>query len=859
MKILMKNKNGKSLWQIAVAVLMLLMTIYFVKNEHLELAEIRKTLDNVQSIYVFLGLFITIIYLLLQAAMYVFSFKTVGINVGLNDALHLYLKRNLISVFLPAGGFSSLVFFNKPLSKKGIETSDIYYASYVYGLTGLLSVAVVALPLLLLLLLNNKLSSTELGAFLTLIGIILFIVFLAWSYLKKGLVYKFILRINPEISLIIDNIASTRLNKKHFLITVLVSIVIEFVGISHVYVSMLALGFQPSLFICFMAYIVMIMLLIASPFLRGMGAIEVTMTYVFTKSGIPTADAAAITLIFRFLEFWMPLVAGVGSFFTSKKSIVLRVLPVFIIFISGLINIFSAITPAIPSRIDVLDKLLPHLAVSVSGFMVFFTGLLLLILGYYLLRGVRRAWRITLFLLALSAIGHLVKGIDYEEATVSCIGIVSLIFTRDLYNVRSIPLLRTSHWRVWFFALIVLVIGAVGGTYFLEKNHMGINYSFVDSVKASFNLIFLFDASNYIPKTIFGRYFVLSISVFSGGLLVSGIFLSLKPLFRNEIKNDETDINHARLLAQNYGRSALDYFKYYPDKLFFFHNDGFVAYKIHRNYAVVLELPVCKTEEEQITLIREFENFASENGLRTFYYRIPEDSIELFRRNSKKVLFIGREAILNLETFNLSGSKMHPLRNAINKSKKLGYTFHIYPAPIKDGVIQKLKQVSDDWLSKPGKTETVFSQGMFISNIIKNTPVLTIENAEEKIVAFLNIIPDYAENEGTYDLIRISDDAPTGIIYYLLTELFNYFRQQGILRVNLGMVAFAGIFEPKNMAERSMKFVLENLKSLNYLKGQFQFKDKFNPDWVNKYLIYDSEYDLINFPSVLKSVSAAGN
>ena len=85
--------------------------------------------------------------------------------------------------------------------------------------------------------------------------------------------------------------------------------------------------------------------------------------------------------------------------------------------------------------------------------------------------------------------------------------------------------------------------------------------------------------------------------------------------------------------------------------------------------------------------------------------------------------------------------------------------------------------------------------------------------------------------------------------------MFEYFKQNGITKVNLGMVAFAGMPEPKSMGERSMKFALDNLKSLNHFKGQFLFNDKFNPDWVRKYLIYDSEYDLINFPAIMKGIS----
>ena len=834
---------------------MILMSIYFIKNEHLEIAEIRSTLHHVDGFYLLIGLIVTGIYILAQALMYVFSFKTAGVNVGIRYTLPLFLKRNLISIFLPAGGFSSLMFFTRPLTKKGINTSDIHYGSYVYGLSGIISVVIVALPVLGIMLLKNKLSSAELIPFLILILLMGVVFFMVWSFVRHKLVYQLIQRFNPEVSLYIDNILSTRLHIRHFIITLLISVLIELIGVLHVYISMLALGFHPTFFVSFIAYIVMVMLLIVSPFLRGFGAIEVSMTYVFIQSGIPAPQAAAITLVFRFLEFWVPLIAGAGSFLFSRKNILLRVLPVFIIFVAGVINIVSAISPAIPGRIIILEKLLPKVALLVSSFTVFFIGLLLIVLSVYLLRGVKRAWKISLLLLILSALGHLTKGIDYEEASVSILAIASLLYTYRLYNVKSMPLLQKSWWKIWLIGLITVVVCAVGGTYFLEKPHMGMEYDFINSIKASFRLIFLFDASGYLPRSNFGHYFVLFIYIFSGLLLVGALFLSLRPFFSYDVAGQVNDINHARLLVQDYGKSALDYFKYYPDKLLFFNDHGFLAYKIEGSYAVVLELPVCERDEYMISLMEEFEQFCYGNGLRTFYYRVPEESTEMFWQLKRKVLFIGREAILNLKTFSLSGSKMHPLRNAINKAKKMGFTFHIYPPEIKDGIIQKLQQVSDNWLKTPGKTEMIFSQGMFLPELVKKTTVLTIENPEEKIVAFLNIIPDYVKGEGTYDLIRITDDAPTGIIYFLLTEMFEYFKEQGINKVNFGMVAFAGIEDAKTVGERSIKFALERIKLLSHFKGQYHFKDKFNPDWVNKYLVYDSEYDLVQFPAVLRGVS----
>ena len=342
-KFFTNSKNSKSIWQISLAVLMLLMTIYFVKNEHLEVSQIEDTLENANNLYLLLGLIVTGIYILFQGLLYVFSFKTVGVSVGVGDAIQLFLKRNLISVFLPAGGFSSLAFFTKPLTKKGIEPTDIYYGSYIYGFVALLSVVIVAIPVIVILMVKNRLTSAEFIPFVALLILIAFLIYVAWSFFEQKFFYHLILRLNPKVSLVFDKISSTSVNKLHFVETLLISVVIEVIGIVHVYISMLALGFQPTILISFIAYIVMVMLLIMSPFLRGMGAIEVSMTYIFVKSGIPTAQAAAITLVFRFFEFWTPLIAGLASFFFSRKNVLLRVLPVFIIFIAGLINIFSAI------------------------------------------------------------------------------------------------------------------------------------------------------------------------------------------------------------------------------------------------------------------------------------------------------------------------------------------------------------------------------------------------------------------------------------------------------------------------------------------------------------------------------------
>ena len=143
---------------------------------------------------------------------------------------------------------------------------------------------------------------------------------------------------------------------------------------------------------------------------------------------------------------------------------------------------------------------------------------------------------------------------------------------------------------------------------------------------------------------------------------------------------------------------------------------------------------------------------------------------------------------------------------------------------------------------------------MFIEKEIKQQVVITVGTREDKIIAFLNVIPDYTKNEGTYDLLRKTKDTPNGIMDFIIVELFKYFKSQGIQYVNLGFAPMSGICDPHTFPERSMKFAYEKIKSFSHYKGMREYKEKFNPVWNDKYLIYDNDYDLLQIPAVLTRV-----
>jgi len=849
------RENKKLLTQSIITLLSIGLGIWFISSERNEMERVTSVLFSAQWQLVLFGIGITIGYIVLQGQMYVASFASIRHRISLWSAIILFLKRNLISVFLPAGGVSSLAFFTGDIEKKGITKSHINFASMVYGFVGILSIVVVAIPVFIYSLMAKNVGSDEWLALGSIVLLILFSYAIYHSILHKGLIFKLIIKYFPSFEVLLEDIRNNRIERKHFLFTLFYSVLIEFSGIAHLYVAMIALHYQPSLFAACLGYVISVIFLIVSPFLRGLGAIEVSMVYILTRFGYTDVMAIAITFLYRFFEFWLPLLAGVWSFIMKINKLLLRVIPAFLLFSLGIVNIISVLTPAVSERVQWLKHFLPVDAMIVSNYFVLVLGLFLLVTASFMLKGLKIAWWFAMILSVISMIANLTKAVDYEEATLALFVIAGLVMTKKDYYVQNSPRLRSVGIQTAILSIIAVLIYSIVGFYFLDKRHFNVDFSFWESVKYSLQNYFLVGSSDLVPLSRFARRFLLSINV-SGFISLSFLVYTLiRPYIFKDTASPE-ELEKPKELVSLYGNSALDYFKTYQDKMIFNPENlnAFISYRTSGNFAVVLESPVAEDENQMQECIRMFDRFCYETGLKSFYYRVPEESLPVYKDLRKKVMFIGQEGVVDLNVFSLEGGSKKSIRNAISKVKDRGYTCHVHQPPIKDGLLQKIKSVSDEWLEETGRNEILFSQGMFLWDELKQQTLITVENAEEKIIAFLNIIPDSVKGEGTYDLLRKTCDAPNGVMDFILVELFNYLKSQDYSTVNLGFAPLSGLNDPHSFSEKSMKFAYEKIRGFSQYKGLREYKEKFVTSWYNKYLVYEHDYDLLQIPGALSKV-----
>jgi len=848
------QENKKLVLHFILTLFFIALAAWFIKHEKAELGEVKSVLALSNKLFLSLGIFITLIYILFQGWMYQQAFRTLKFELPIYSTVILFLKRNFISVFIPAGGVASLAFFTRDIEKRGIPKSKILFASSLYAFTGLFSVTLVAIPISIFTLIEGLSGKGEWFALVTMVILLGALFYSFRTIMSKGWLYDLIIRYFPSAQVILDEMVNHNLSIIPLLKTLLISISIDLCGILHLYIAMKALSFEPSIMIALIGYLVGVISLSVSPFMRGLGAVEVSLTYILRHFGYTSIEAIAITFFYRFFEFWLPLMSGALSFLFKINKLIFRVAPAIFLFALGLINIVSVLTPAIHERVAFLLNFLPFSALLVSDFSVFAAGLLMLITAAFLLKGLKNAWRIALFLSIISFIGHLLKAIDYEEALLA-LGVAGmLVYSRKEYYIKSNPRFQFVGVRTALITMLVVIIYGTVGFYFLDEKHFDINFDLLHSVYYTMQN-FVIIGSHLTPNSEFAHLFLLSINVCGFLSIAFLVYTMIRPFVQKDTESVALQQKAVIYLSQ-WGNSALDYFKTYKDKLLYLPEgiEGFISYKVSGSFAVVLENAVAKDDIQRKFCIEMFDRYCYENGLKAIYYRVAEADLPLFKSLKKRSLFVGQEGIVDLNTFNLEGTKRRSLRNSVYRVVDKGYKAVIYEAPIKDGILQKLKAVSDEWLLENDRNEIVFSQGMFSWDELKGQTILTVENSEDKIVAFLNIIPDYAVKEATYDLMRKTSDAPSGVMDFMLIELFKYLKERGFEFVNIGFAPLSGIESPQNLTERSMKFAYHQIQAFSHYRGMRDYKEKFASTWHNKYLVYENDFDLLQIPVVLGKV-----
>ncbi|HEX3044256.1 MAG TPA: phosphatidylglycerol lysyltransferase domain-containing protein, partial [Bacillota bacterium] len=488
-----------------------------------------------------------------------------------------------------------------------------------------------------------------------------------------------------------------------------------------------------------------------------------------------------------------------------------RITAVTIALMGGL-NVFSALTPAMLNRWQLVQKLFP-LEVLVGGRLTAtMAGFFLLMLSRNLWLRKRAAWLLTILALVISVISHLLKGFDYEEAILGGILIGWLILMAPHFHARSDRPSIFQGIRVFLFTFgFTLIYGMVG--FYLLDRHFGMKFGWLDSLGQTIRMFVEFNDPGLAPVTRFGKYFNESIYLISALTSSYALLMLVRPVLIREPASEEAR-NQARFIVQKYGRTSLARFTVFPDKSFYFSSGeavagtAMVAFQVQGQIALALGDPIGPPEEIPM-IIEEFANFCRRNGWRPAFYQTLPDYLPIYRRLGMETICIGNEAIIELASFKTEGNSRKGLRTPINRLLKLGFTAKVYEPPLEEDLIQELKTVSDEWLTMAHGSEKRFSLGAFEAGYLRECPVMVIYDATGRAIAFANVVPEYCQNGVAIDLMRRRVNSESGVMEFLIVHFIFWAQSKGYEWFSLGLSALAGVGEAVSVtvAERALQYI----------------------------------------------------
>lgn len=544
---------------------------------------------------------------------------------------------------------------------------------------------------------------------------------------------------------------------------------------------------------------------------------------------------------------------------TRKNSLIVGM--TLITLISGLMNLYWGIRPPQQTLHPLLRELIPFEFFHSTRSFTLLIGFALVISAVNIYRRKRRAYQIVLALGCFSALFHVFKDHHRWQAVFSLALVASLVYARRSFTVKS----RGLNWRAAAARFMVAVLAAFGygvaGFWLLEPREFGINFNWLDSIYRTLLFLTLAGDPALTPRTRYAAWFLDSLNVLTIAVIGYGLFSLFRPiLYRFRTLPQERE--RAKELLEQFGRTSLDYFKLWPDKSYFFNstNDCFIAYSVGANVAVTLGDPIGPAESLPGT-IREFKQFCEENGWAVAWHQALPDLLPLYRQAGFKQLKIGDDAIVDLTRFTLEGKEMKRYRHRIGQLEKHGVRLRQYAAPLSEELIERLREVSDEWLRLPGKRERTFTLGRFEPNYLGSTSVVTADDKDGRVLAFINLIPSYHQGEVTIDLMRHRLISPNGIMDYLFIKLFLLCKEQGYTRFNLGMAPMAGFQEREeaSVAEKAVHSFFQRLNFLFSFSGLKAYKAKFADYWEPRYVIYRNVLDLPKLGLALSRVSELGD
>lgn len=570
----------------------------------------------------------------------------------------------------------------------------------------------------------------------------------------------------------------------------------------------------------------------------GVGVFEAILLAAFANQ-LGAAPLASALLLYRLIYVVLPLLVACVLLLASEARRLLfarqainaaagLAAPVLaiLVFLSGVVLLFSGATPEIDTRLEHMGFLVPHRLIDASHFGASLIGVLCLLLAQGLRRRLSAAWLLTTVLLLVGALLSLLKGFDWEEASVLIFTVALLtLFRRSFY--RPSRLLELPFSPVYLVASVCVVGASVWLLLFAYQD-----------VPYSHELWWQFTLDADAPR---GLRAAMGSAVLLVVVALTWLLRTARPVIH--LPNDE-ELQQAKgiLMASDQpdGGLALT-----GDKALLFHpnHKAFLMYARRGRSLVALYDPIGPAQE-RAEMIWQFRDLCDLHHARPVFYQVRAENLPFYMDIGLTALKLGEEARVDLRRFDLEakGKEMKDLRYTWNRGGRDGLTLEIHEPG--DAPLEALKAISDAWLGGKNVREKGFSLGRFSPEYLQHFRIALIR-FQGLPVAFANLLETQSKELASLDLMRAHPQAPKLTMEFMMIGLILHYKNHDYARFSLGMVPLSGL-QPRRgapLTQRLGSMVFQRGEQLYNFQGLRRFKDKFQPDWEPRYMAVPAGLD----------------
>ncbi|MGO8872363.1 MAG: bifunctional lysylphosphatidylglycerol flippase/synthetase MprF [Acidimicrobiales bacterium] len=534
---------------------------------------------------------------------------------------------------------------------------------------------------------------------------------------------------------------------------------------------------------------------------------------------------------------------------TLRRTRRVRRLAAAAILAAGIIDLLDAITPPLRGRLHIVLEYLPLRASVAAGALIAVAGLALVALGRGILRGQRRAWRVAVVLLAGTIVLHLIAGADVEESVIALAILLLLVTNRKEFQSAS----DSSSLRS---ALVAIAVGVVGITVFSAASIELFAHIDRDAHTVIPFWTALWAAAERLVgiKTVplpqrMDRYLSPVLLTVGLSLVAVVLFLLTRPVVDRRLSSGRAAEFRARDIVRRHGNSTLDYFALRSDKRWFFHRDSLVAYAVYGGVCLISPDPIGpRNEREQAWAA--FRRFADGHGWVTAVMGAGEDWLPVYRESGMHDIYLGDEAVVQVQDFTLTGRHMKGLRQAHHRIAKYGYTASFHdPAHLDQALSKELTALMR--LSRQGEHERGFS--MMLGRIFdpRDTGLLlvVVRAPDGSAAAMCQFVPAPGIRGFSLDLMRRDPaDHPNGLLDFALCATIEHLRGEGYAGLSLNFAALRATLsgdKGEGTMQRAERWFLKRLSNFAQIESLWRFNAKYEPEWLPRYVVFDTAEHLV--------------